>query len=175
MQLAASGAHVTALDVSEGRLERLRANLTRTALEAEIVVGDAFEWTPPAPFDAVLLDAPCSALGTIRRHPELPHVRDDSQIKALTETQDALLDRAWAATAPGGRMVYAVCSFTKAEGPDRAAAFEARHSDAAQMLPRLPGTDGLIRDGRLRIFPGDWADIGGLDGFFIAGWRKAGG
>ena len=176
MQLAAAKAEVTALDISSGRTKRLLQNLTRTALDVEVVLADALEWEPPAPFDAVLLDAPCSATGTIRRHPDLPYLKSGKELVALVPLQDALLDRAWGWVKPGGMLVYAVCSLLPAEGRKRIAAFLDRHGDAA-LEPVEPGPLGLdiaaIQGGALRTLPCHWEEKGGMDGFFAARLRKA--
>ena len=176
MQLAAAGAHVVALDVSAPRMERLRENLARTGLEAEIVVADALEWEPEQRFDAVLLDAPCTASGTIRRHPELPYRIDNSSLPALVELQAQLLDRAWGWIAPGGVLVFCTCSLFRAEGEDQAASFLERTGDAVAMS--VEAVDGvpaeLVTGGWLRTRPDLWADRGGLDGFFAARFRRAG-
>ena len=170
MQLAAAGAEVTALDVSAGRMRRVRDNLERTGLTADLVVADALEWTPAAPFDAILLDAPCSASGTIRRHPELAHRRGNDAVTAMTGLQAAMLDRAMGWLAPGGTLVYATCSLFRAEGEAQIEAFLAREPKAT-LQPLVPGPDlpeELIRDGMLRTTPEMWADRGHLDGFFAA-------
>ncbi|TPE52280.1 methyltransferase domain-containing protein [Amaricoccus solimangrovi] len=171
LQLAAAGARVTALDISEGRLGRLRDNLARTGLGAEIVVADARDWAPEAPFDAILLDAPCSATGTIRRHPDLPHLRGGAEVAALTGLQAALLARAWTWLAPGGRLVYCVCSLLPAEGEERIARFRAETPEARPLPP--PAGLGLdpawiTPEGALRTRPDFWAERGGMDGFFAA-------
>ena len=169
MQLASLGARVTALDVSKRRMERVGENLTRTGLEAEIVVADALEWTPDAPFDAILLDAPCSATGTLRRHPELPWARDGAEIGALTEMQAALLDRALGWLSPGGRLVFCTCSLLPEEGEAQIDAALARHPGLALAPLDAPGIEAAWRVPQgLRIRPDHWADRGGLDGFFIA-------
>jgi 16S rRNA (cytosine967-C5)-methyltransferase len=172
LQLAAMGARVVALDASAARMARLRANLARTGLAAESVVADARDWTAPAPFDAVLLDAPCSATGTIRRHPDLPHVRGPGDIAPLTALQDALIDRALAALRPGGAMVYAVCSLLPAEGEERIAAALARHPGLVATPPDpaafgLPDAAAAHGPG-LRARPDFWPDRGGMDGFYVA-------
>ncbi|MDF2231350.1 methyltransferase domain-containing protein [Albimonas sp. CAU 1670] len=175
MQLAAAGAVVTALDISEPRLARLRENLSRMGLTAETIAADALEWTPDAPFDAILLDAPCSATGTGRRHPDMPHLRDgDLDVGALSALQDRLLDRAWGWLAPGGRMVFATCSLLPEEGELRAAAFLAR-TPSARVLPADPQALGVpaewvSAEGFLRTRPDFWPQSGGLDGFFAAGF-----
>ena len=173
MQLAAMGAQVTALDISAARMVRLRENLTRTQLEAEIIVADALEWQPETPFDAILLDAPCSATGTLRRHPELPLIRTKEDVKALQALQSALLDRvldpAHGLLKPGGRVVYCTCSLLPSEGSDQIAAAVARH-DVKVEVPELSGLpqDWRLPDGGVRTRPEYWAERGCLDGFFIA-------
>ena len=175
MQLAAMGADVTALDISEGRLKRLRENLERTGLSARIVIADALEWEPDRPFDAILLDAPCSATGTIRRHPDLPYRTSAKGLKALTELQARLLDRAAAWTAPGGTVIFCTCSLFPAEGELQAKAFLERHPDFA----RQPiGEDEIPaefrnRAGDMRTRPDHWTDEGGLDGFFASRLTRA--
>ncbi|MEM9782977.1 MAG: RsmB/NOP family class I SAM-dependent RNA methyltransferase, partial [Pseudomonadota bacterium] len=175
LQLAAAGADATALDISERRMTRLRENLERMALAADCVVADAFEWLPHAPFDAVLLDAPCSATGTIRRHPDLPHRFDPAQIDALTALQSALIDRAAGWLVPGGRLVFATCSLLRAEGEDQADAAISRSDLEPDPIdpddPMLP--PGCIdAGGRLRTLPSALPDIGGLDGFFAARFKR---
>ena len=115
-QIAAAGATVTAVDASEARLPRLRDNLQRLGLAAEIVHADATTWRPPDLLDAVLLDAPCSATGTIRRHPDLPHIKRAADLAGLTEGQDRLIEAAAKILRLGGRLVYAVCSLQPEEG-----------------------------------------------------------
>ena len=176
LQLLAAGADVTALDVSAPRLDRLEENLARCGMTAETVVADALDWTPAAPFDAILLDAPCSATGTIRRHPDLPFVKDASGIKTLVALQAALLDRALGWLNPGGRLVYATCSLLPEEGEAQIAAALARHP-GLQILPAtVPGLDPDWRTdtGCLRLRPDLWPDCGGLDGFFIAVLQRHG-
>jgi len=177
MQLAAQGARVTALDIADARLERLRENLARTGLQAEIVVADALEWRPDAPFDAVLLDAPCTATGTLRRHPDIAHLRRDSDLGPLVALQDRMLDAAWGMVAPGGRLVFCTCSLLPQEGEARARAFRARTPDAAA----VPVTAGEVGDaaligpgGWLRARPDFWPDLGGMDGFFAARFDRLG-
>jgi 16S rRNA (cytosine967-C5)-methyltransferase len=170
MQLAAAGARVTALDLSEPRMGRLRENLRRTGLQAETVTADALEWRPEAPYDAILLDAPCTATGTIRRHPDLPHRTDGSALAELTALQARLLDRAWGWLAPGGVLVFCTCSLLRAEGEAQADAFLARTPDAA--LASIALEDAIppdfVAEGRLRTRPDGWPELGGLDGFFAA-------
>jgi 16S rRNA (cytosine967-C5)-methyltransferase len=173
LQLADAGAEVTALDISPARLERLRENLARTGLSAEIVAADALDWAPPAPFDAILLDAPCTATGTIRRHPDLPHARDKAQIAPLVALQDALIDRAAGWLAPGGRLVFCTCSLLPEEGEARAEAALSRHPSLRPDAGALGGLEGLdpawhAGPGALRLTPESWSERGGIDGFFIA-------
>jgi 16S rRNA (cytosine967-C5)-methyltransferase len=172
LQLAAAGAEVVALDISEARLVRLRENLERTGLTAEVVAADMLEWAPEAPFDAVLLDAPCSASGTVRRHPDLPHHRTGSELKGLTALQDALLARAWDWVRPGGRMVFCTCSLFPEEGEQRIAAFRAAHPEARTVPVDPAGLGGPAEwgdaQGDLRLRPDYLGPEGGMDGFFAA-------
>lgn len=175
-QLAAAGAAVTAIERSPRRAEFLVRNLGRLTLDAEIIVADALEWQAPAPFDAVLLDAPCSATGTIRRHPDVPWVKEPSDVARLGEAQARLLEAAVRMTAPGGLIVYAVCSLQPEEGPERIAAL------LAGDLPveRVPVTSAELKGlpveltplGEVRTLPCQLAASGGLDGFFIARLRR---
>ncbi|MFB2594561.1 RsmB/NOP family class I SAM-dependent RNA methyltransferase [Paracoccus sp. p4-l81] len=169
LQLAAHGARVTALDLSPSRAERISQNLTRCNLTAEVVIGDALDWRPAQPLDAVLLDAPCSATGTIRRHPDLPLLRDGAAIPQIVALQARLIDAALAMLRPGGRLVYAVCSLHPAEGEGQIAAALTRHPDLRLLPADLPGTEAFrAPDGSLRTRPDLWADRGGIDGFYIA-------
>ncbi|MEL6477890.1 MAG: transcription antitermination factor NusB [Pseudomonadota bacterium] len=168
LQLAAIGARVTALDISARRLERLGENLARTGLSAETVTADALSWQPEAPFDAILLDAPCSATGTIRRHPDLPHRFAPGDLASLTGLQANLLDRAFGWLAPGGVLIYCTCSLLKAEGEDQIAAFLARQPRAQRAPTQLPGLAPLFAEGHLRSRPDHWAEHGHLDGFYAA-------
>lgn len=171
-QLAAAGAHVTALEIGDGRAERLRTNLARLNLPAEIVVADAAEWRPDAPFPFVLLDAPCTATGTIRRHPDVARHKTPADVARLAELQARLLDAACAMLAPGGVLVYASCSLQPEEGPEQIATLLARHGDLVRdpISPaELAGLEvGLTPSGELRSLPCDLADQGGLDGFYAA-------
>jgi 16S rRNA (cytosine967-C5)-methyltransferase len=176
MQLAAAGADVTALDRSPDRMARVRANLARCRLTASLVEADALAWTGGL-FDAVLLDAPCSATGTIRRHPDLPYLRDPGTLKEVTALQAALLDRAAAMVAPGGRLVFATCSLLPEEGERQVAGLLARN-DAFRTDPdllALPGIDPTWIDpaAGLRTRPDFWPEDGGMDGFFIAAVRRS--
>lgn len=175
LQLAAAGAQVTALDISESRLVRVAENLARCGLSARLVAGDALEWRPDQPLDAVLLDAPCSATGTIRRHPELTLIRDGSGFAELTDLQARLIDHALSILKPGGRMVYATCSLLPAEGEDQLAATLARHRGVTVLPMQAPGIQPgwVTAQGGLRLRPDLWPERGGMDGFFIACLRKS--
>ncbi|MEM1274287.1 MAG: RsmB/NOP family class I SAM-dependent RNA methyltransferase [Pseudomonadota bacterium] len=170
LQLAAAGAHVIALDRSKERLRRLRENLSRTGLRAQVVTADARRWRG-GPFDAILLDAPCSATGTIRRHPELPFIRDANDIKDLVSLQSELIDAAVAQLRPGGRLVYCTCSLLPEEGEAQIEAALSRHP-RLKPVPVDPRTLGGTPDwvgahGALRLRPDFWPDLGGMDGFYI--------
>ena len=175
MQLAAAGAKVRAVDNNKNRMERVRENLKRTKLEAELVVGDALEES--GKWDAILLDAPCSATGTIRRHPDLPYAKDGSDFGELINLQATMLDHALDMLKPGGRLVYCTCSLLPDEGECQVEDALARHpnvkSDPDAL--KLDGIqeDWLTEEGGLRLRPDYWADKGGMDGFYIACLRKA--
>lgn len=166
MQLAAAGANVTALDASESRLVRLQENLARTNLKAEVVCADALTYTPDALFDAILLDAPCSASGTLRRHPEWPwiHARKD-QLSAVP-LQAQLIDRALTWLKPAGVLVYAVCSLFPEEGEDHFAGRSDLIKDKPASIPALAWN---TKKGWLRTTPN--VDMN-MDGFFAAAVRK---
>ncbi len=170
LQLAAQGWKVTALDISKRRLELLKSNLKRTGLAASTVRADALTWEPKHQFDAILLDAPCTATGTARRHPDVLHRIGARQIEEMAELQAALLDRAKGWLKPGGIFVYATCSLEREEGEDQTNAI---------VLAALPiGSQNLpaglepTAEGWLRTDPGMLVEAGGLDGFFIARWSK---
>ncbi len=169
LQLAAAGWTVTALDKSARRNERLAENLTRSGLSADVVVADALAWTPDAPFDAILLDAPCSATGTCRRHPDVLHRH--AAMADLTALQSAMLKRAASWLTPGGKLVYAVCSLEREEGEAQAAAFTGLTPSPIGDA-ELP--EGLTAsEGHFRSDPGMLAEHGGIDGFFAARWTKS--
>ena len=174
MQLAATGADVIAVDINEQRLKRVTENLTRCGLRAKLVTADALEWHPDAPLDAILLDAPCSATGTIRRHPDLPFIRDGYGIGDLIELQERLLDHALSLLRPGGRLVYATCSLIPDEGEVQVDEALARHPGLTVERPVLDGIDPawITEEGGLRLRPDYWADNGGMDGFYMAVLRK---
>jgi len=174
--LAALGAQVTAVDISPTRAARLEANLTRLGLDAEIVTADAAAWRPPAPVDAVLLDAPCSGTGTLRRHPDIAQLKGPDDITALTALQDRLLAAAVETLAPGGVLVYAICSLQPEEGPERIAALIASGAPLARM-PVTPDEvfdrdEWLSADGDLRTLPCHLAELGGMDGFYACRLRR---
>lgn len=169
MQLAAAGHEVTALDRSESRLARLSENLERTGLKAEIIVADALDWDAPEPLDAVLLDAPCSATGTFRRHPEVLYRARPAIIEQSAELQSRLLRRAADWVKPGGSLVYGVCSLEPQEGEERIISFLAERPDY-RLAPAPILVDGVTPHPRgwLRVLPGMLEALGGLDGFFTA-------
>jgi 16S rRNA (cytosine967-C5)-methyltransferase len=176
MQLAASGAHVTALDISEHRLARVAENLTRTRLTADLVTADLLTWQG-GPFDAIMLDAPCSATGTIRRHPDLPFVKSADEVEALTRLQMQMIDKALTLLKPGGRMVFCTCSLLPNEGENQVKAALKRHQGLS-VLPVDPETLGgephwASAEGGLRLRPDYWAERGGIDGFYMALLQKA--
>lgn len=171
-QLAAVGAHVVALDRSSKRLERLRANMKRLKLPVEVVVADVMEWQPKKLVDAVLLDAPCSATGTIRRHPDLIYHKNLADISAMAKIQSAMLPKAAEWLKDGGVLVYCVCSLQPEEGELQIAKFLDTHPHF-----RLESIDSLfpnewIKQGMLRCLPSFLAGEGGMDGFFAARLRK---
>jgi len=169
MQLAAAGHDVTALDRSQSRLARLSENLRRTGLTARLEAAEALRWSPDRPFDAVLLDAPCSATGTFRRHPEVLYRARSSIIEESAALQARLLARAADWVRPGGSLVYSVCSLEPVEGEERIAAFLDERTDY-RMVPATLLLDDIAADARgwLRLLPGMLEEEGGLDGFFAA-------
>ena len=174
-QLALAGARVTAVDRSEPRLKRLRENLARLDLQAETVVADATAWQAE-PFDAVLVDAPCSSTGTVRRHPDIPWLKSEADIKKLSALQARLLDRAVALVKPGGTLMYCTCSLEPEEGGEAVAALLGRNENL-RLKPIEPDEVGglaelLTPQGELRTLPCHLADpdprMSGLDGFYAA-------
>ncbi|MFM1815252.1 MAG: hypothetical protein RLZ98_1947 [Pseudomonadota bacterium] len=175
-ELVAARAVVTAVDSSAARLGRLASNLARLGLEAELVEADAARWDPGRLFDAVLLDAPCTATGTIRRHPDLLHLKSADDIPRLAELQAQLLERAARLVKPGGRLVYCTCSLEPEEGPAQVTAFLDRHPDFQRLVP-APSVHGLdpawlTAAGELRTLPCHMPLAppldGGMDGFYAA-------
>jgi 16S rRNA (cytosine967-C5)-methyltransferase len=176
LQLAATGARVVALDRSAGRLKRLRDNLARTGLQAEVVVADGAAWTDGRAFDAVLLDAPCSATGTFRRHPDVLWAARPGDISKLCALQTRLLDAAAPRVRPGGRLVYCVCSLEPEEGEAQAEAFLGRWPDY-EVEPISAGEGGaparaITPGGFARLLPGRAEPQLGGDGFFVARFRR---
>ena len=178
MQLAAAGFQVTAVDASEARLARLRENFERTGLNAQVVAADLNRWAPKEPVDAILLDAPCSATGIFRRHPDVLHRVRPAAIAQLAEGQAAMLRRAADWLKPGGTFVYSVCSLEAREGEDVARAFLADRSDYRVDTLRpgeLAGDISPTTEGWLRLLPGLFEEAGGADSFFIARFVRSGG
>ena len=170
MQLAAAGANVVSVDISEVRLRRVSDNLTRIGAQAEIICDDLLKWRPSEKADAILLDAPCSATGTIRRHPDIPWTKSEDDIAGLRALQMQMIDHAIGLLKPGGLLVYCVCSLQAREGEEQARAMLNKY----QTLERMPiepheigGFDDAInRDGDLRTLPSMLSAVGGMDGFF---------
>ncbi len=187
LQLLHAGHAVTAVDISANRLARLAENLTRcgpasgsstepsSGQLAQLVEADILDWAPARQWPRVLLDAPCSATGTLRRHPDILLHRKADDIDDRAALQKKLIDRAWALTAPGGELIYCVCSLEPEEGEEQARQFLCRHPDATQLpyqdheMPAALST-AVTQEGFVRLLPPMVA--GGLDGFFIARWRK---
>lgn len=174
MQLAAAGAQVTAVDSSAGRMKRVAENLARTRLKADCVTADILKWKPEGQFDVILLDAPCSATGTIRRHPDLPFVRKGVALKPLLQLQARLIARAASWLKPDGRLLYCTCSLLPAEGEAHLKTLTAHGFEV--VTATAPGVDPnwFNEDNSLRLRPDYWAETGGMDGFFAAILRKGG-
>jgi 16S rRNA (cytosine967-C5)-methyltransferase len=176
MQLAAAGAEVTAVDSSVPRMVRVKENLARVGLTAKTLTKDAR--AVKGSFDAILLDAPCSATGTMRRHPDLPYAKDGSEFGDLIELQGKLIDHAWTLLKPGGRLVFCTCSLLPDEGEVQVDEALERHEDMTVDRDALRrdgvSEDWITTEGGLRLRPDFWADQGGMDGFYIACLRKAG-
>jgi 16S rRNA (cytosine967-C5)-methyltransferase len=174
LQLAASGADVTAIDIDAARIGRVAENLARTHLVARLLTGDARDLSGSALYDAILLDAPCSATGTLRRNPETLWIKTPSDVVKFAPMQAELVVVAAKALKPGGRLVYAVCSL---EPEEAAMAISAASKAGLTLDPILPVElpsleDAITPDGTARVLPGMWADRGGLDGFFMARFTK---
>jgi len=181
-QLAHAGARVVAVDQSARRLDRLRENMARLGLEAEMITADATAWQPDAPFDAVLLDAPCTATGTIRRHPDIAHLKRSTDLEKLATLQTRLLDNAAAMLRPGGVLVYCTCALEPEEGIEQIERCLARRGDlwlepidsaALGARPEWVRPPGVLRT-LPHQFPADDPAMSGIDGFFIARLRKTG-
>ena len=177
MQLAAAGARVTAVDISARRMIRVEENLKRAGLTAELVTSDAGKWVTGEKFDAILLDAPCSSTGTLRRHPDIAWLKDEEDVGRLTLAQDRLLVRAVDLLKPGGTLVYAVCSLQEDEGPTRIEALLGRDGSVRRLpvaAEEVPGfAEAITAAGDVRTLPSMWPERGGMDGFFIARLSKA--
>lgn len=175
-QLAAAGARVVALDRSARRLERLRSNLDRLGLRAETVTADAAAWNPAEPADAVLLDAPCTATGAIRRHPDIQRLKGPGDVARLADLQRRLLARVVQLVKPGGILVYCTCSLQPEEGERQVDALLASGAPVGRVpveAGELGGLDGLVNGrGEVRTLPGQLAGQGGIDGFFVARLRR---
>jgi len=169
MQLAATGADVVAIDVSKKRMARVQENLDRTNLKATLRVTDALKWTEAA-FDAILLDAPCTATGTIRRHPDLPYAKDGSDFPTLFKLQERMIDHALTQLKPGGRLVFCTCSLLPDEGEIQIEDALKRHKDLSLQPIDQPWIQDSWKtaEGGIRLRPDYWADQGGMDGFYIA-------
>jgi 16S rRNA (cytosine967-C5)-methyltransferase len=176
-RLAAAGARVTALDSGASRLARLSENLDRLGLDAEVVHADLRKWRPGTPFQAVLLDAPCTATGTIRRHPDIAWLKRPSDVIRLAALQDELLAAAAGMVAPGGVLVFSTCSLQPEEGAPRITRFLSSFPDFRRFPvdpPELNGIPALLTaDGDVRTLPSQWSEEGGWDGFFVARLRRA--
>lgn len=175
LQLAASGAEVTAIDIDSSRIERVADNLARTHMVARLLTGDARVLAGGADYDAILLDAPCSATGTLRRNPETLWIKTPSDVAKFAPVQAELITAAAHALKPGGRMVYAVCSLEPEEASMAISAALAAglNRDPIHAFEVECLEEALTPDGHVRILPGMWADRGGLDGFFIARFTKS--
>lgn len=177
--LASAGARVTAVDISEERLARVRDNLARLELDAAIVAADVLTWQPAAPFDAVLLDAPCTSTGTLRRHPDIALQKRPGDVASLADLQRRMLARAATLVKPGGTLVFCTCSLEPEEGEAHVAA--ALRELPLELVPvtsdEVGGLAEIVRpDGTIRTLPSHLADaeprLSGLDGFFIARFRR---
>ncbi|MEO9468178.1 RsmB/NOP family class I SAM-dependent RNA methyltransferase [Parasphingorhabdus sp.] len=175
MQLAASGWNLVSVDSSEKRMVRYHENMSRTGLEGKVVIADALNWEPEGTADAVLLDAPCSATGIFRRHPDVLHCIGARQIAERQDLQSRLLDKAASWVKPGGILLYAVCSLEPEEGEDQIDGFLERHVDFtldAVTTEELPTGIAPTENGCVRTLPNMLAEKGYLDGFFIARMRR---
>jgi len=173
MQLAAAGAKVTAVEINAARAERIQENLARTKLSAEIVQSDARDFEGTAPL--VLIDAPCTATGTIRRHPDLPWIKGAADVTISAAAAYEILESGAAMVEAGGILVFAVCSLEREEGEEQLAAFLATHPEFARMpitAEELFGhSEWITAEGDLRTLPCHLNDKGGMDGFYAARLR----
>jgi 16S rRNA (cytosine967-C5)-methyltransferase len=169
MQMAAMGAKVTSLDISPQRMKRVTENLNRTKLKAETIIANIMDWEDPRGFDAVLLDAPCSATGTIRRHPDLPFAKDGAGISELIGLQTDMLSAAAKRVKLGGRLVFCTCSLIPDEGEVQAENFLKDNNNFVADATTPLGIDEKWRteEGGFRLRPDFWPDLGGMDGFYI--------
>jgi 16S rRNA (cytosine967-C5)-methyltransferase len=174
LQLGTAAAEVTAVDISGHRMSRLIENLKRAGIFAKAIKADILEWTPEAPADIVVLDAPCTATGTIRRNPDLSWSKTEKDVEALSKLQDRMIDRAIGFVKPGGLLIFATCSLLPEEGEERIAAALSRHAN----LTRLPctaeevgGLPVIDRQGDIRCLPSMLAERGGMDGFYASRLR----
>ena len=174
LQMAANGWNVTALDISKRRLGLLKENLKRTNLKTSPLRADALTWEPKHQFDAILLDAPCTATGTCRRHPDVLHRIGPRQIEEMVELQRALVTRAAEWLKPGGALIYAVCSLEREEGEEQAEWIDAELGLQPSPIAadELPADLQPTEQGWLRTHPGMLNENGGMDGFFVARWTK---
>lgn len=174
-QLAAMGAKVIALDRSAPRLERLKENMARLKLEVETIAADGATWQPPTPVDAVLLDAPCTATGTIRHQPDVLHLKEPRDQEKLVALQRRLIENAAAMLKTGGTLIYCTCSLQKEEGEAIVdwVIEKGLPLDHVAISPDLPGISEFLSDrGEIRCLPHQWHERGGIDGFYIARFRR---
>ena len=169
-QSAAAGAVVTAVDFSKGRMKRLTENMTRLKLEVDVITSDILNYEPQEKYDYILLDAPCSSTGTIRRHPEILHSRTGGDVKEMVEIQTKMLDHAGSLLNKGGILIYCVCSMEQEEGPDQIKALLERHGSLKRKeikIEELPGLEqAILETGDVQTLPHYYQ--GGIDGFFIS-------
>ena len=174
MQLIRDGAFVTALDRSGSRMKLVKENMKRMGMRANMIVDDAMTWEPSRAYDAILLDAPCTATGTWRRHPEVVQGVSEKDIAEMQELQRALLKRAWSWLKPGGKLVYCVCSLEPEEGESQAAWFAGEQANA-RVVP-IDATSGILAEcisgDYLRTLPSHLGEQGGMDGFFAVCFQK---